>query len=265
MFDSSIAGLFGGWPFLDYEFVPRRLLAAVACSRLATGEAVGLPALRVRSPTDCLSPHLGELVRNTNASRLTEESDQLSPSQTGAVERAKTVIKSRIPPWADLIDIPLRFRIVDRPGVISCSCFSHPQTVFLAEAAFDSEMQLMEQMVHELCHVWAYLIEETLPFQQTPSDVLFTLPSGTAGKNAVEVLGAGYVGATLHRWYSTATTGPAVWRRLAELRQYVAGCVAVVDGVRVYSPSGQELLRRLASFARGAAARQAAHADAWRE
>jgi hypothetical protein len=63
-------------------------------------------------------------------------------------------------------------------GAVSASSYRWPQHVLLADAAFTSARELREQLVHELCHQWLYLMEELWALNAQGAD-LIVLPSGT--------------------------------------------------------------------------------------
>jgi hypothetical protein len=242
----SVTELLGGWPFLDVEFSPNRLMAAVACSRQLLSSHEG--DVNVIPISAFLSPELGDRIRNLQGSNLLRQSEGLSKQQEAAICKSENRIIQRVSNWLPLMRLPRRYRRMVRTGVISCSCFAHPQTVFLSNEAFRSDEELDEQIVHELCHVWSYLIEEVMPFHCDPCEATFTLPSGTSGKNATEVLGAAYVGAVLYTWYLASDDNCDPVGRKEELRAYIEGCLAIVYNVSGYSESGYELITRLKFF-----------------
>ncbi len=111
---------------------------------------------------------------------------------------------------------------------------------------------LREHVIHEACHVWAYLIEEALPFRESIPDERFVLPSGTGNKNASEVLGAAYVAATLLTFYrEMRSPAPGATRasyeegRISWLEDYLDGCLGIAHRIDGWSGCGSHLLQRL--------------------
>jgi hypothetical protein len=110
----------------------------------------------------------------------------LTCAQDRAVERARADYAALMPAWQPLLALPVRFLELWPPtGAISASCWAWPQHVLLAADAFATPTQLREQVVHELCHQWLYLIEECWHLQQPGAEQL-VLPSGTADRSPAE-------------------------------------------------------------------------------
>jgi hypothetical protein len=67
-----------------------------------------------------------------------------------------------LPPWTDLIRLPLVFLGLEHSAAISSSTFAWPQHIFLAPAAFARPATLAEQVTHETSHQWLYLLRGTV-------------------------------------------------------------------------------------------------------
>lgn len=210
---------FGGYPFLDEGFARDRLLVAVACARW----------VRVRGdvhprPADLhamLNPDQAVRVRQLDL-ELPLESHEFDPDHLRRIDAARDAIRAAIPSWGPLLDVPWRYRrLPEGRGAIGASTFAWPQHVFLAEAAFASEYELVEQIVHELSHGWLYLLEELAPLQHEGCTRLITLPSGTSERGVNELLGALHVVANLRNlWAAVAAPDELRTRRLAVLDRY---------------------------------------------
>ncbi|WP_206606884.1 MULTISPECIES: HEXXH motif-containing putative peptide modification protein, partial [unclassified Streptomyces] len=151
---------------------------------------------------------------------------------------------------SSLLGIPIRHRILQNSRAISASSFAWPQHVFLSPEAFTSPEQLAEQITHEMCHCWLYLMEEVAPVQ-TASERVFRLPSGTSQRDAAEVLGALHVAVTLQILWG-AIDAPTSLRqtRIDDLRSYAEGCIALLKGEahRMLTAGGKSLTGDLATL-----------------
>ncbi len=242
---SLIQAEFGGFPFMDTAFDSRRLLAAVACGRWA--RAHGLDS----APT---SEQLAAVLEPANARRIRRLDLQLDlPSEALPEERilkvreTLTLARELLPAWGALLSIPIEFRRLVHSAAISASIFAWPQSIFLADRAFASDSTLAEQLVHEMSHQWLYFLEEIWPLQIAGSGQSFTLPSGTAGRSASELLGALHVVANLRTlWRVVPVTDEERGRRLEHLHHYGAACLRLLDAARpALTVEGQALAQRL--------------------
>jgi len=120
-----------------------------------------------------------------------------------------------------------------------------PQHVLLAEAAFVSERELREQLVHELCHQWLYLVQELWTLADPQAEEV-TLPSGTPGRAPDEVLGAAHVAAALIRLYRASCDGPR--GRIEHLIGYGNACLESAHGL---TDAGTRLAERLGAALNG--------------
>lgn len=229
-------------PFLDDGFADRRLLAAAAAVRHVDGGRAGLAAGITAADAEAwLAPSRAYMLRATQPI----PAQPLTPERQHMVQEALTELAADVPAWGRLVRLPVRYaRLVTTNGAVSASSRAWPQHVLLAEEAFSSRGELCEQVLHELTHQWLYLIQEIWALQ-APTAGTFTLPSGTTGREAAEVLGAALVAATLLRWYRTnSDRQPA--GRLRQLGMYGTGCLELLAGRdEEMSDAGRQIARRL--------------------
>lgn len=229
-----------GVPFLDDGFQHSRLAAAVCAVRHARAQAAG----RARGVTDFsvwLAPARAAML-SENATRL--PATPLVPARLSEIEDAVQLLSKAEPCWEPLLRLPIRFAALHPPtGAISASLRSWPQHVLLGRDAFADGRELAEQVLHEMAHQWLYLAMEVWPIIAGASDgQLFTLPSGTGGKQAWEVLGAAHVAAVLRRWYVQGPyPDPA---RAAQLADYADGCAALLADTEL-TPAGEMFATRI--------------------
>ncbi|MFI0813817.1 aKG-HExxH-type peptide beta-hydroxylase [Streptomyces echinatus] len=237
----------GGWPFLDDDHAPQRLLTAVACVRLARRDgphAAGRPddLAAVLDPGEALRIRALDLPRPLPTGTLTTE-------QLAAIPAAVDIIAHLIPAWAPLLRaLPLTYlpMLAGRASV-SASCFAWPQHILFSDAAFDDPAVLAEQTLHETFHQWLYLCEELTPLQQPGCTHRVTLPSGTSGRSPAELLGAAHVTCGLARlWPLLDVPGPVRDRRLGHLVAYTGGCLDLIADNRPYfTADGHALADRI--------------------
>ncbi len=245
MSTATIVGEIGGFPFIDTSFEAGRLLTAVACCRRIR-EDPNAVAPTPEQLTAALHPSAAARVRRLDLV-LDLPFGELSSEQHHQVEQTRTLIIEWIPRWAPLITVPLQFHELQHSSAVSSSNFAWPQHIFLAPTAFTTRTTLAEQIVHETSHQWLYFIEELWPLQHQTPDRRFTLPSGTPGRSASELLGASHVTINLHRlWSVMPTESDLRQRRLQHLRAYGAGCADLLRQAHdVLTPGGHALAARL--------------------
>lgn len=235
----------GGMPFLDESFAASRLLAGVAAVRHVEAERGGL----AQGITDAqvmvwLDPDRVRLLRPLPSHVPPMPATPLSDVRRRMIADVVAGVDALIPSWSPLVGLPVVFSLLSPAnGAISASSRRWPQQVLLADEAFVSPVELREQVVHELCHQWLYLIEELWALEITGAQPA-TLPSGTADRTPAEVLGATHVAAALIRMYRADTSAPA--GRLARLTDYGAGCLELLAGLENdLTDAGNRVARRL--------------------
>ncbi|MFF0520994.1 aKG-HExxH-type peptide beta-hydroxylase [Actinomadura nitritigenes] len=231
----------GGLPFVDDGFRSRRLLAAAAAARHVLAERQGRTrGLSERTLEGWLAPARALTLVDGPAM----PARPLTRIQRGQVAQARAGLAAAVPAWRPLLDLPVRYALLDPDGgAISASSKAWPQHVLLARAAFDSPLEVREQLLHETAHQWLYLIEEVWRLQR-PGAARRTLPSGTADRSPAEVLGAAHVATALTRMYRACGDAPP--GRLAHLAVYRAGCLDLLDRAAAdLTDIGRAFVRRL--------------------
>lgn len=234
--------LLDGCPFLDDQFADRRLLAAVAAVRHVDGERAGQAAGITAAEAEAwLAPARAYMLRGTQ--RIPAR--PLSPHRHEMIRDVLAELAAVIPAWDRLLKLPVRYALLNTAnGAISASSRTWPQHILLADAAFGSREELSEQVLHELTHQWLYLVQEVWALQR-PGAGTFILPSGTAGREPAEVLGAALVVVTLLRLYRSTPRRQSS-DRLGQLSDYGTGCLALLaDRDEELSDAGRQLARRL--------------------
>lgn len=236
----GLNSLLGGMPFLDPKFRPQALLTAVACVRrhrdsLREGEP--------RALVDYLDPVVATGVYDRLLRRQSGFRVRLPDGATSQrIAAASVEIAALHPEWSPLLGIPLAFHLTDR-DVIGSSSASRPQVVALGSAAFASDDELREQVLHETAHVWLYMVEELWLLHDEARPGSFALPSGVQGKTGTGVLHAAFVAAVLTTFYATLGAG---WRpRVEFLKGYLAGCLASLEGYQGLTDVGLEVHQSL--------------------
>lgn len=238
----------GGWPFLDLNHMPQRLLTLVACVRIT------------RRDGSCAAPtceDLAAVLAPDRALRI-RALDLPKPLPGGALtarrqQEIRTTVNhlaALLPQWEPLLRaLPLTYLPMppDRPRSISASCFAWPQYILLAEPAFASRAVLAEQLLHETCHQWLYLCEELAPLQHPGCTHRITLPSGTGDRSPAELLGAAHVAHGLHRLWPRLDIPTSIReRRLDHLASYTSGCRTLISAARpCLTPHGHALADRI--------------------
>lgn len=242
---SLTANDFGGWPFLDPSLNESALLTAVACVRWHRWRGKdGRPFSSELQ--DVLQPGLAAEIRKLDLT-VNLPSEPLPIERLGRVVETVSALACRHPEWRLLLSLPVEYRTLPGRGSISASSFALPQHIHLADAAFETDAVLAEQITHEFCHQWLYLIEEFAPLQHRNCRRRVTLPSGTGNRTVSELLGALHVTAALRRiWGAMPVPEEIREARLCHLEGYVAGCLELAEKARTcMSDCGSLLAERL--------------------
>jgi len=244
---------FDGLPFVDDDFAAGRLLAAVAAVRTLRGQELLDPA-DPRPFSTVLRPDTAAAIRHKDV-WLDLPSAALTPDEQDAVRRALQTLTALQPSWRPLLAVPIQHRKLLASSAISASSFAWPQHLFLGDAAFASDVELTEQVLHEMSHCWLYFLEELCALQHDRCTHTFTLPSGTSHRRPNEVIGAIHVVVNLRRMYRAMPRADTLERRLDALQEYLHGCLELAEAMRpCLTPDGRELLEHLATAGRTAAA-----------
>ncbi|MFE5489047.1 HEXXH motif-containing putative peptide modification protein [Streptomyces virginiae] len=247
----TLAETFGGIPLIDNTFDSGRFLTAVASTRLyRAGRADELVAAAAEDRAllleDALDPERALAFRDLRP--FPGDVYLLSEERAREASGALTELAALVPRWNILNELSINFLGLRRPGVIGSSNFAFPQHIFLAEEAFASQTELLEQVLHEVSHNWLYLVEEMWPLHRTTGDVVFELPSGTSNRNPGEVLGASHVTRNLQALYHALPQTPETRQRLKDLEQYMNGCIELLGHTEAHLTAfGREVANRLLS------------------
>jgi len=232
-----------GVPFLDDGFASRRLLAVIAAARYEAAASQGLGGSVPRRQAEAwLSPARAYLV---NAGPSPMPAQPLRAARKQQLAGVLAGLAGSMPGWAPLLSLPVRYaRLHPDGGAISASSRDWPQHVLLADAAFTSDAELREQLLHELAHQWLYLVEDIWPLD-LPGAARLTLPSGTGDRAPAEVLGAAHVAAALCRMYA-ACGGPGAGERASALTAYGRGCLELAQAASAdLTEAGNTIAQRL--------------------
>ena len=228
----SLTTLFGGVPFLDLSFDTHKMMSAVACSRAWRVLGGEVEQLAIKNLPVLLVPSVARRLRLNEGVDVSLQSQSLTVDQERQIERALAYVVRIVPHWKPLLNLPLTLRSIYKSKAISCSSYAYPQHIFLSPGAFTSDIELREQLLHEISHNWLYLIEELWPLHRPEYVERFQLPSGTPNRNASEVLGAAYVAAVLLDWYAAQASLSISVERSAYLRRYLVGCLSLLNTIR---------------------------------
>ncbi len=240
----SLQDLFGGLPFLDTTFKPNQFLTAVACARRFRYERLGFRFDRLEEyliPSNALIVYskllnkeiylYGSLADGSLVNQLNEQIEK---------------IVYEFPWWKSLFGISLVFYIFDSDTIIGTSSAIKPQHIFLGSRALTSSNEIREQVLHEVVHIWAYMIEELWMFHNKEDISLFSLPSGTSEKTATGVIHAAYVARVLSDFYRKNNKD---WlERSKILTEYYKSCLSLIETNQFLTRTGREIIKRLSHF-----------------
>lgn len=235
----SIRSLFGGLAFTSASFRWLEFATAVACARRARALRSDREGYAAMELDEFLVPDVARRVYDHVLGRDGRHSDLgLTPEQGERATRVLNYVKSICPQWGPLLDFPLEIRVTERPGVIGYSNATIPQHVYLSERALASDSELREQLLHEVAHVWVYMLEELWDMHDHGDTTRFTLPSGTGNKTATGVMNAAFVAVVLSRFY-WMERGPLA-ARAGTLLDYAQESTGLLEKYSGLTPMGVE-------------------------
>lgn len=235
-----------GIPFVDDTFRSSKLLTIVATLRRTTDEGK-------RPLAEYLNPGIACSIYARKQNIATQEFSYttISREEALAIESALTDISSAIPSWGPLLRVPIHYS-----KLTSCQLSLTnpllPQKVFLGENAIADNFTLIETLVHELSHVWMGFICELFDFQYRDRTELYTLPSGTPGKDLRGLMFASTFAASVLRYYELAMrargANDRMLRRVDRLTHYFSGTMDSLKRAKDASPISVLLIERLHQF-----------------
>ncbi len=239
----SLYNLFGGIPFLDRAFKSNQFLTAVACSRQFRYENLGYKFNNLEEyliPSNALivySQFLGKKIYLHGIPADKNIIDKLEEQ----IER----ITNQLAWWKPLFNIPLSFYVFKSDTIIGTSSAMKPQHIFLSSKAMISKDEIREQVLHEVVHIWAYMIEELWLFHNPKDTTTFSLPSGIKGKTATGVIHAAYVARILSYFYKNS--GEKWKKRSTILTEYFRECLQLIESYQFLTNIGEEIRKRLSN------------------
>lgn len=244
----SIIGELKGIPMIDGDFNYQLLLTLIAHHRANI-------AHKKVPLSDCVYPDVAYRIYAENTSLNTDvpASSELSTEHQNALLNATDTIKQIMPQWAIYFSLPVRYHFLDSPPeTVSLTNHCIPQTIFLGKKAFRNREWLEEVIIHEMAHVWLGMICELNHFHDISSTARFVLPSGTRGKDARGVIFAGHFAAAVISYFKEKRKKHACSEsrkeRIIYLKNYLAGCLDLLEQDSSLNKTGTELFCRLKNF-----------------
>jgi HEXXH motif-containing protein len=243
MEDIDIIGLVGGVPFVDASFQPGKALTAVAVSR---AHRCGRSANTLGALAQYLDPVRGYEIARRSRGHAPIDAQPLSQADRRAMDECVRELCAVRPDWVPLVSGPFVYMRINTEGVFSLTNTAVPQFVFLGNEALRSPEDLKETLVHELAHAWLGLLNEVAPLARASDTARWVLPSGTPNKTTAGVLLAAHFAASAISWHDA--NRPVNHPRLAFLRDYLAGCLRLLEDATGLSASGAAVRDGLAAF-----------------
>ncbi|MEM9663155.1 MAG: HEXXH motif-containing putative peptide modification protein [Planctomycetota bacterium] len=213
----EIEPLCAGMPMVQFDYPYDRLLAASAAFRVVRYAKFHDAAA---DTSHTLDPLKIEEYTSTKCPYPLLDADFLS-NVPDALRDITTTVSEWVAPFA----LPVVYRHYPVENGDAASCAAWPQQIAFGPSTFRSPQRLRENLIHEFCHQWHYILQEIVPFDRYPEfprDLV--LPSGTRGRTASEVIGALHVSVALAVW----RTRRGRQNDVAPLRAYAQGCVDVL-------------------------------------
>jgi hypothetical protein len=228
-----------GLPFIDDGFGSPILLAGAIAVRQRAALTAGL-CVEGSVPADerWLLPERAVQMR-PGAKPIPHRA--LTCGQRTMIADAIDRLRTEMPAWGPLFNLPVRYvGMEESSAAISASSILWPQHILLGMAAFETRNEVREQLVHEMCHQWLYLVEELWPLEP-PGARRLILPSGTPDREPREVLGAAHVAAALVRLYRAVGADD----QIQMLLDYGRECLALLDEDTDLTDTGRFVAQRL--------------------
>lgn len=218
MIDGRIERFFTSLPILYSEYPYAELLGAVNAIRRVRAENRGVLAHPVEMK-ELMEPERALMVSCAVLEMSPPPYERVTLEEQARIEDTLQELSSQFPSWSVPLSLQIVFlKLPDDYGAISGSAQKWPQHILLSREGLEAG-EIAEQLIHEFCHQWQYLIQEILPSNKYSRDRTLKLPSGTPERAPSEVLGAGHVAATLVEYYKVADPP-----QVPPLLEYARGC-----------------------------------------
>ncbi|GIG60591.1 hypothetical protein Lfu02_49630 [Longispora fulva] len=209
-------------PFLHDDFDAGQVMAAVCAMR---SRRIAHATPDYEPPAEWGRLLLPEAALRAQPDRRPLDGEPMSSGGLAVVGHAVAGLGVLFPAWAPLLALPVEYwHLPASSGAVSASAPFWPQRIFLSRQIMADPAEVHEQVLHEWCHQWLYLIEEVWPLQ-TDTTTAMDLPSGTPRRAPREVIGAAHVAAVLLRLYRR--TGEP--DQLPTLLDYGRGCLDLLE------------------------------------
>jgi hypothetical protein len=238
----TIHKLFGGLPFISEEFNVTGFLTSVACARSKWNRVIGNSDFDL---VEFLNPGLAIDIYFKLLSKIKPDLDQnLSAKDLSRIDDSISSIGRLMPNWRKYFQIEYKFYKIRDKRIIGFSSASKPQHIYLGDQSWVDNEELTEQVLHEIAHVWLYMVEELWAFHENNKVKLYTLPSGTSHKTATGVLNACFVACVLSKFYSNKGN----IKRHEVLINYANSAISILNKSRELTFIGKEIRRTLQEF-----------------
>jgi hypothetical protein len=226
--------LFGGFPWIHSSFDMHAFFNAVAAVRSHHARRLGHP---MRSAEELFAPKVAGMLWREQLDSSGMSGRSPTARELTRIDQALHDIGTARQHWRELTRIPLVFSVLEHDDVISASAFLQPQHIFLSRRALASPYESCEQVLHELVHIWLYMVEELWRIHPHEAPSRFSLPSGRPNKNATEIISAAFVTCVLSEYHYMRG-----WSSRAEqLAEYARRCLERLVPEEHLSATGSEL------------------------
>lgn len=218
MINEGIKRLFTSLPILDPSYPYNDLLSAVTAIRKVRAGSNNI-IIENEDLKEYMKPEVALKISCATLEFDPPPHSEVSDGERELIDDSIERIKNKFPEWSLPFSLNVSFlKLPDGYGAISGSAQKWPQHILLSSEAMNST-EIEEQLIHEFCHQWQYMIQEILPTNKFSRDQTLILPSGTADRAPSEVLGAGHVAATLVNYYRVVDPP-----QVKTLLDYASGC-----------------------------------------
>lgn len=235
----------GGAPMID-EDVDSSTLFWLACEKRRRIDGSRQWINFYASPTEAKNVYKG-VCRNLMTVEEYEEyaSINIDAKRQQMILGMMDEIAEAVPEWKSYFKIPIRWRLLTIPNVISYTAPHIPQSIFFGENAFENPRILREQIVHEMSHVWMSLTLEITPWTHY-SETTFVLPSKISNRKIWQVILALCFSVSAiklyHRLITKGNAGPEDLKRVRWAFAYAQGCIETALSSGLLAENGIEII-----------------------